>query len=112
MGRSVDELTLGSPAGSADFGQLAELRDGTDGPLPAYIGGTIDVSGADADEDWVVMAVDGRVVGFSALFPGIESDTSFGLLLAEEVVAGGTPHDVDLYLATTPDRPLRPLTLP
>ncbi len=111
MGRPTSDLTVGSPAGSADFAQLAELRDGTDGPLPAYLGGSIDAPGAGA-EDWVVVAVDGTVAGYSALFPGIDSETSFGLLLAEDVVAGGGPHDVDLFLATTPDAPLRPLTLP
>jgi hypothetical protein len=110
FGRAVDALSLGSPAGSIDIDQLDELANGTDGPLPAYLGGTVDVPGA-GDDTWVVVAVDGVVQGFSRLFPMIESETAFSVLLDQSVVAGGGPHEVEAYVTTGADQPLRPLTV-
>lgn len=109
-GQEVADLEIGSPAGSASMDQLDALRDGTDGALPAYVGGRIDVPGS-GDDTWVVLAVDGVVQGFSQLFPMIETDSAYSLLLAEDVVAGGEPHDVELYVTTGPGDPLRPLTI-
>jgi hypothetical protein len=107
-GRPVDELTLGPPAGSAEVDQLDDLTEGAE-PLPAYVGGTIEVAGAD-DDTWVVVAVDGVVQGFSQLFPMIDTDSAFSVLLDQDVVAGGG-HEVDLFVTDGPDAPLRPLTL-
>jgi hypothetical protein len=109
-GRPLDQLTVGEPAGSAGVDQLEPLTQGTDGPVPAYVGGTVDLDDA-PDGTWVVVAVDGTVQGFSQLFPMVDTDSAFSVLLAEDVVAGGGPHDVELFVTTGPDQPLRPLEL-
>lgn len=109
-GQRVDDLEVGDPAGSASIDQLAPLTEGTDGPLPAYVGGSIRVRDA-GDDTWVVLAVDGVVQGFSQLFPMIDTGSAFSVLLAQEVVAGGEPHDVELFVTDGPDAPLRPLTI-
>jgi hypothetical protein len=107
-GRPVDELAVGSPAGSAEVDQLDELTEGAE-PLPAYVGGTIDVAVAE-DDTWVVLAVDGVVQGFSQLFPMLDTDSAFSVLLDQDVVAGDG-HEIDLFVTDGPDAPLRPLTL-
>jgi hypothetical protein len=108
-GRSLDELPQGSPAGSAHLDQLDALTSAADGPVPAYLGGTIDVPGA-GDDTWVVVALDGVIQGFSQLFPMVETDSAFCMLLDEDVATSG-PHDVELFVTDGPGEPLRPLTL-
>jgi hypothetical protein len=108
-GQPVSGLEVAEPAGSADVDQLAALTEGSDGPIPAYVGGRIDVPDA-GDDTWVVVAVDGVVEGFSPLFPLVDTESAFSVLLAEDVVAEGGPHDVQLFVTTGPDAPLRPLT--
>ncbi|HYF46664.1 MAG TPA: sulfatase-like hydrolase/transferase, partial [Acidimicrobiales bacterium] len=108
-GRSVDELPRGSPAGSAELDQLDRLQAPPDGPLPAYLGGQVDVPGS-GEGTWVVVAVDGVVQGFSQLFPMVDTESAFAVLLDQEVAAGG-PHEVELFVTTGADQPLRPLEL-
>jgi hypothetical protein len=84
------------------------VTEGGDGPLPAYLGGRIDVPGS-GDETWVVLALDGVVQGFSQLFPTVDTDSAFSILLDQEVAA--QTHDVELFVTTGPDEPLRPLEL-
>ena len=107
-GQPVTRLRVGTPAGSAELDQLDALTDGTDGPRPAYLGGRVD--GGAEDDAWVVVAVDGIVAGFSRLFPMLDTDTAFSILLAQDGIDGGG-HEVDLYLTDGPGRPLRPLEL-
>jgi hypothetical protein len=104
----VSELEEGSPAGSAELVQLERLTEGGDGPLPAYLGGHIDVPGSDEDT-WVVLALDGVVQGFSQLFPRVDTESAFSILLDQEVAA--ETHEVELFVTTGPDEPLRPLDL-
>ena len=54
--------------------------------------------------------VDGVVAGFSRLFPMIDTDSAFSILLAQDA-AGAGGHAIDLYLTDGPDATLRPLTL-
>ena len=108
-GRSLDQIPIGSPVGSADVDQLDPLTEGTDGPLAAYVGGTIDVVGA-GEDTWVVVAVDGVVQGFSQLFPLVDSDTAFSVLL-DQAVATSDAHEVQLFVTEGADQPLRPLDL-
>lgn len=110
LGRPVGELDRAAPAGSADLTQLGRLRSGGDGPLPAYLGGTVDIGG-DADGRWVVVAVDGVVAGFSDLFPTIGSDTSFALLLDEDRLSP-EGDDIELFVTDDDGATLRPLRLP
>ncbi len=75
------DLDVAGPAGTADLDQLDAVRDGGDGPQPAYLGGQVDVDGVDAEDAWVVAAVDGVVQGFSQLFPMVDTDSAFSILL-------------------------------
>jgi len=107
-GRPLADLSIGAPAGSADVDQLDALTNPTPGPLPAYLGGTIDAEGVD-DDTWVVVAIDGVVQGFSQLFPMVDTDRAFSVLLAQDVVADGEPHVIDVYVTDGPNEELRPL---
>jgi hypothetical protein len=109
-GEPVGDVAVGDPAGSASVDQLEPLTEGTDGPLPAYVGGSIDVDGA-GEDTWVVLAVDGVVEGFSKLFPMVDTDAAFSVLLDQDVVAGGGRHEIELFVTTGPGAPLRPLDL-
>ncbi len=99
-GRAVGELDLAeAPPDSVHVDQLDALEGGGDGPLPAFLGGTV---GDDVDLDsWVVVAVNGRVAGMSSLYPTATSDRAFSVLLDEDAVdrAG---NDVQLFLAEAP----------
>ncbi|HEY8058848.1 MAG TPA: sulfatase-like hydrolase/transferase, partial [Acidimicrobiales bacterium] len=108
-GQAVTDLTVGEPAGTATLDQSDAPEAGDDGPLPAYLGGEIDVDGA-GDETWVVAAVDGVVQGFSPLFPMVDTESAYSVLLSQEAASGGS-HQVDLYVTDGPAQPLRPLTL-
>jgi hypothetical protein len=108
-GQAVTDLTVGGPAGTATLDQRDALESGGAGPLPAYLGGEIDVDGT-GDDTWVVVAVDGVVQGFSQLFPMVDTESAYCILLSEEA-ASGSGHEVDLYVTDGPDQPLRPLTL-
>jgi len=50
------------------------------------------------------------VQGFSPLFPMVDTDSAYSILLSEEAAGGDGGHEVDLYLTDGPDQPLRPLT--
>jgi Sulfatase len=109
-GQAVADLTVGEPAGTATLDQRDGLEGGGDGALPAYLGGEIDVDGA-GDDTWVVVAVNGVVQGFSQLFPMVDTESAYSILLSQEA-ASGAGHQVDLYVTDGPDQPLRPLALP
>jgi len=108
-GRAIADLEVGPSAGSATLDQREAVESGGDGPLSAYLGGEIDVDGAGADP-WVVVALDGVVQGFSPLFPMVDTDSAYSILLSEEAAGEDGGHEVDLYLTDGPDQPLRPLT--
>ena len=110
-GQDVADLDVGPDGGSADLDQLDAVREGGEGAQPAYLGGQVDLDGIDADDAWVVAAVDGVVAGFSPLFVMLDTDTAFSILADQDVV-GGEPHDIDLYVTEGPGGPLHPLDLP
>jgi Sulfatase len=106
-GDAVDTLDLGLPAdGSAHVDQLDAVEAGGDGPLPAFVGGTVDESiAADA---WVVVALNGEVAAMSPLFPTATSDRAFSVLLAEDLL-DRSGNDLELFVSEGPGLPLRPL---
>lgn len=110
-GAAVADLEVAEGAGSAELDQLDAIREGGDGPQPAYLGGQVDLEGVDPEQAWVVAAVDGVVQGFSPLFPMIDTDHAFSILVDQGVV-GGEGHQIDLYVIEGPAGPLHPLTLP
>jgi hypothetical protein len=110
-GTPVGDLDVGEDGGSAELDQLDAIREGGDGAQPAYLGGQVDLDGVDPDEAWVVAAVDGVVQGFSRLFPMLDTDTAFSILLDQDVV-GGEGHTIDLYVLDASTGPLHPLDLP
>jgi hypothetical protein len=110
-GTPVGDLDVGEDGGSAELDQLDAIREGGDGAQPAYLGGQVDLDGVDPDEAWVVAAVDGVVQGFSRLFPMLDTDTAFSILLDQDVV-GGEGHTIDLYVLDSSTGPLHPLDLP
>ncbi len=110
-GTRVADLDVGEDGGSAELDQLDAVREGGDGAQPAYLGGQVDLDGVDPDEAWVVAAVDGVVQGFSRLFPMLDTDTAFSILLDQDVV-GAEGHDIDLFVLESPTGPLHPLDLP
>jgi Sulfatase len=99
-GQRVDDLDLAeAPPGSVHVDQLDALEGGGDGPLPAFLGGTV---GDDVDPDtWVVVAVNGRVAAMSSLYPTASSDRAFSVLLDEDAV-DRSGNDVQLFLAEAP----------
>ncbi len=109
-GRAVADLEIGPDGGEAELDQLDAIREGTDGPQPAYLGGQVDLDDVDADGAWVVAAVDGVVQGFSRLFPMLDTDTAFSVLVDQDVVGDGG-HAIDLYVIESPTGPLLPLDL-
>ncbi len=108
--RPVADLATAEPAGSAALDQLEAAVEGDDGPQPAYLGGQVTLEDVDPDDAWVIVAVDGVIEGFSPLFPMLDTDTAFSILLAQDVVGAGL-HDIDLYVTDDPGAPLRPLSL-
>jgi len=106
----VADLEIGPDGGAAELDQLDAIREGTDGSQPAYLGGQVDLDGVDADGAWVVAVVDGVVRGFSRLFPMLDTDTAFSVLVDQDVVGDGA-HAIDLYVIESSTGPLLPLDL-
>lgn len=103
-GRSVADLDVTDDADAAvELDRLDELTEGTDGPLPAYLGGQV----TDGRGRWVVVALDGVVRGYSALFPMVDTDRAFSVLFDQDMVTT-EGHDVEVFLTDGPGGPLRP----
>ena len=85
-GRPSTDLTVGEPAGTAELDQLDAVRRRGRRRPPAYLGGQIDLDGAGDRQAWVVVAVDGVVQGFSRLFPMLDTEPAFSILLDQDVV--------------------------
>lgn len=99
----------GAPVGTASVNRLDALTEGTDGPLPAYLSGTVEAADLPPDP-WVVVTLDGVVVAYSPLYPILGRDTAFSALFDQGTVTGDG-HELGLFLAGGPDVALRPLTV-
>ena len=89
---------------------LAALTAGPEpgAPLPAYISGLVQ-EGRLADQDWVVIALDGRVEAVSPLFGDPFHDQRFGGLVRAAAVRDGS--QVEVFVTSGPGAPLRPVAI-
>ncbi len=109
VGRATDDLDVAAAdAGAATVADLDALADGGDGPVAAYVSGTVG-GGVPADA-WVVLALDGRVAAVSPQYPVVDSSSAFSMLLdqATATTTGGG-HEVALFWSASPTGPLHPL---
>jgi hypothetical protein len=107
-GRDVEDLDVGTPVEvTAEVEDLHVLTDGGAHAVPAYLGGGI-VEGTVDDDTWIVAAVDGTVVGVSALFPEERHDRGFALLAdPDQIRRSGVV--LDLFVTDGPDDALHPI---
>jgi hypothetical protein len=92
--RPVVDLAVGDPLDTEPD------VDSTDG---AFVSGVVG-SEAVADDDWIVVAVDGVVAGMSPLYREEERDRAFAVLLDQDRLGG----ELELFAVGSPGEPLRP----